>query len=54
LCSAAGWVYLSGVAADVELIGAVRAALRGAWVRSFAETHELSPLSRREALKHLS
>jgi 3-methyladenine DNA glycosylase AlkD len=24
-----------------------------AWVRSFAETHELSPLSRREALKHL-
>ena len=25
-----------------------------AWVRSFAETHELSPLSRREALKHLS
>jgi 3-methyladenine DNA glycosylase AlkD len=23
------------------------------WVRSFAETHELSPLSRREALKHL-
>ena len=25
-----------------------------AWVRSFADTHELSPLSRREALKHLS
>ena len=25
-----------------------------AWVRSFTETHELSPLSRREALKHLS
>ena len=25
-----------------------------AWVRSFAATHELSPLSRREALKHLS
>jgi 3-methyladenine DNA glycosylase AlkD len=25
-----------------------------AWVRSFAETRELSPLSRREALKHLS
>ena len=25
-----------------------------AWVRSFAETHDLSPLSRREALKHLS
>ena len=25
-----------------------------AWVRSFAGTHELSPLSRREALKHLS
>ena len=25
-----------------------------AWVRSFAETHELSLLSRREALKHLS
>jgi 3-methyladenine DNA glycosylase AlkD len=25
-----------------------------AWVRSFAETHVLSPLSRREALKHLS
>ena len=25
-----------------------------AWARSFAETHELSPLSRREALKHLS
>ena len=24
-----------------------------AWVRSFAETHDLSPLSRREALKHL-
>jgi 3-methyladenine DNA glycosylase AlkD len=24
------------------------------WVRSFAATHELSPLSRREALKHLS
>jgi 3-methyladenine DNA glycosylase AlkD len=24
-----------------------------AWVRSFAETHQLSPLSRREALKHL-
>ena len=24
-----------------------------AWVRSFAETRELSPLSRREALKHL-
>jgi 3-methyladenine DNA glycosylase AlkD len=24
-----------------------------AWVRSFAGTHELSPLSRREALKHL-
>ena len=24
-----------------------------AWVRSFAETHELAPLSRREALKHL-
>ena len=24
------------------------------WVRSFAETHELSPLSRREALKHLA
>ena len=24
------------------------------WARSFAETHELSPLSRREALKHLS
>jgi 3-methyladenine DNA glycosylase AlkD len=23
------------------------------WVRAFAETHELSPLSRREALKHL-
>ena len=23
------------------------------WVRSFADTHELSPLSRREALKHL-
>jgi 3-methyladenine DNA glycosylase AlkD len=23
------------------------------WVRTFAETHELSPLSRREALKHL-
>jgi len=92
-------VYLSSVAADVELIGAVHAALRGAaqpelagpmqaymksatpflgvrvpvmrtltraeaklrdyartdpaWVRSFAETHELSPLSRREALKHL-
>jgi 3-methyladenine DNA glycosylase AlkD len=25
-----------------------------AWVRSFAATHELSPLSRREALKHLA
>ena len=25
-----------------------------AWVRSFAGTHELSPLSRREALKHLA
>jgi 3-methyladenine DNA glycosylase AlkD len=25
-----------------------------AWVRSFAGTHELSPLSRREALRHLS
>lgn len=25
-----------------------------AWVRSFAETHELSPLARCEALKHLS
>ena len=25
-----------------------------AWVRSFADTHELSPLSRREALKHLT
>jgi 3-methyladenine DNA glycosylase AlkD len=25
-----------------------------AWVRSFADTHELSPLSRREALRHLS
>jgi 3-methyladenine DNA glycosylase AlkD len=25
-----------------------------AWVRSFTDTHELSPLSRREALKHLS
>ncbi len=25
-----------------------------AWVRSFASTHELSPLSRREALKHLA
>jgi 3-methyladenine DNA glycosylase AlkD len=25
-----------------------------AWVRSFADTRELSPLSRREALKHLS
>jgi 3-methyladenine DNA glycosylase AlkD len=25
-----------------------------AWVRSFAETRELSPLSRREALKHMS
>jgi 3-methyladenine DNA glycosylase AlkD len=25
-----------------------------AWVRSFAGTHQLSPLSRREALKHLS
>ncbi len=25
-----------------------------AWVRSFAGTHDLSPLSRREALKHLS
>jgi 3-methyladenine DNA glycosylase AlkD len=25
-----------------------------AWVRSFAEAHELSPLSRREALKHLA
>src|SRR6516164_6434949 len=24
-----------------------------AWVQSFADTHELSPLSRREALKHL-
>ncbi len=24
------------------------------WVRSFADTRELSPLSRREALKHLS
>jgi 3-methyladenine DNA glycosylase AlkD len=24
------------------------------WVRAFAETHELSPLSRREALKHLT
>jgi hypothetical protein len=24
------------------------------WVRSFAGTHELSPLSPREALKHLS
>jgi len=24
------------------------------WVRSFAGAHELSPLSRREALKHLS
>ncbi len=23
------------------------------WVREFVETHELSPLSRREALKHL-
>ena len=23
------------------------------WVRSFAETHQLSALSRREALKHL-
>jgi len=30
LCGAAELVYLSGVAADVELIGAVRAALRGA------------------------
>lgn len=25
-----------------------------AWVRSFARTHELSPLSRREALRHLT
>ena len=25
-----------------------------AWVQSFADTHELSPLSRREALRHLS
>jgi len=25
-----------------------------AWGRSFAATHELSPLSRREALKHLT
>jgi 3-methyladenine DNA glycosylase AlkD len=25
-----------------------------AWVRCFADTHELSPLSRREALRHLS
>jgi 3-methyladenine DNA glycosylase AlkD len=25
-----------------------------AWVRAFASTHELSPLSRREALKHLT
>jgi 3-methyladenine DNA glycosylase AlkD len=24
-----------------------------AWVRSFTDTHELSPLSRREALRHL-
>jgi 3-methyladenine DNA glycosylase AlkD len=24
-----------------------------AWVRSFADTHQLSPLSRREALRHL-
>ena len=24
------------------------------WVRAFVEAHELSPLSRREALKHLS
>ena len=24
-----------------------------AWVRTFVEEHELSPLSRREALKHL-
>ena len=23
------------------------------WVREYADTHELSPLSRREALKHL-
>jgi 3-methyladenine DNA glycosylase AlkD len=23
------------------------------WVRTFVNTHELSPLSRREALKHL-
>ncbi len=44
---------------DVFLRKAIGWALRDyartdpAWVRSFTDTHELSPLSRREALRHL-
>jgi 3-methyladenine DNA glycosylase AlkD len=44
---------------DIFLRKAIGWALRDyartdpAWVRSFTDTHELSPLSRREALRHL-